>query len=271
VACEWLLIFRFSFIIGAAEREMMNIEKLLAGGLAFLGAALLFACGMPPIPPPVEATHTLPPHDPTPSGTRVETGTPDPESERIALERTAAAAALEAAAMQAAGTQTVVQATGTPRAATQAVAATQTASQATRQALEVEAAVAQTATAVAGAKPPLELSEAGEGGGPGDGPSQTEGGSNPSTAPQPDTSELADCAVTGPGREKVRVVNRTGAGAVLYLFGPEDYACGVETGVQRIYIRGGVYQLSSRMCGGVLYDLGENVINATWQITLRCP
>ena len=244
----------------------MNMRRLSASIFPILGAALLFACGMPPIPPPQSGTQALPAGR-TPFGTQAGNSSliqADPEE--IEPDRTATAAAFAAT-----GTQVALQA------GTQAAEASQVAHQATRQALEVEQAVAQAATAAAQAKPPLELSEAGEGvgepdfSGPGDESPQPEAGREPSTGVQPDPGGLVDCAETGPGREKVRVVNKTGEGAMLYLFGLEDYACDIPAGVQRIYIRGGVYNLSSRMCGGQLYDLGSNVINPTWYITLRCP
>jgi hypothetical protein len=100
---------------------------------------------------------------------------------------------------------------------------------------------------------------------------QAETESNPPEATAVPAGGMNGCSTSAGGREKVRVVNNTGAAAALYLSGPEDYACTIETGVQRIYVKAGVYHLSGAMCSGQRFDFGTHVINPTWFITLKCP
>jgi len=82
---------------------------------------------------------------------------------------------------------------------------------------------------------------------------------------------LQGCNDESEGRHKVRVENQTGDSASLYLFGPENYACTLHTGVNRIYVISGVYEISSVMCGGRHFEYGSHALNATWYVTLKCP
>ena len=79
------------------------------------------------------------------------------------------------------------------------------------------------------------------------------------------------CLDSSGGRTKVRVENHTEAVATLYLYGPENYICTIDPGVQRIYIKGGNYSASAVMCGGQTVSYGTNTINSTWYLTLYCP
>jgi hypothetical protein len=79
------------------------------------------------------------------------------------------------------------------------------------------------------------------------------------------------CVDSSGGRTKVRVENHTEEVATLYLYGPENYICTIDPGVQRIYIKGGNYSASAIMCGGQTVSYGTNVINSTWFLTLYCP
>lgn len=82
---------------------------------------------------------------------------------------------------------------------------------------------------------------------------------------------LEECNDDSQGRHKVRVENQTGDSASLYLFGPENYACTLHTGVNRIYVASGVYEISSVMCGGRRFEYGSHALNATWYVNLKCP
>lgn len=82
---------------------------------------------------------------------------------------------------------------------------------------------------------------------------------------------LQRCNDNSGGRHKVRIENQTGDSASLYLFGPENYACTLHTGVNRIYVISGVYEISSVMCGGRHFEYGSHALNATWYVTLKCP
>ncbi len=79
------------------------------------------------------------------------------------------------------------------------------------------------------------------------------------------------CVDSSGGRTKVRVENHTEEVATLYLYGPENYVCTIDPGVQRIYIKGGNYSASAIMCGGQTVSYGTNTINSTWYLTLYCP
>jgi hypothetical protein len=79
------------------------------------------------------------------------------------------------------------------------------------------------------------------------------------------------CTDSSGGRTKVRVENHTEEVATLFLYGPENYVCTIDPGVQRIYIKGGNYNASAIMCGGQTVYYGSNVINSTWYLTLYCP
>ena len=82
---------------------------------------------------------------------------------------------------------------------------------------------------------------------------------------------LQECNDDSEGRHKVRIENQTEDSASLYLFGPENYACTLHTGVNRIYVISGVYEISSVMCGGRYFEYGSHALNATWYVTLKCP
>lgn len=82
---------------------------------------------------------------------------------------------------------------------------------------------------------------------------------------------LEECNDDSHGRHKVRVENQTGDSASLYLFGPENYACTLHTGVNRIYVVSGFYEIASVMCGGRRFEYGSHALNATWYVTLKCP
>jgi hypothetical protein len=237
----------------------MNRIQLYAGIFVFLGAAVLCACGMPPIPQgpvqsagnPVAGTRAVEEAsvtenwgefepDLTRTGIAPEMPGPEPPPGGEALFETPSSFT-KISASQKPGTDP-----GGDQDNDQAE------------------------TGEAEARPPVELSKGAEDPAPEETP-QPDPGRPAELVSQPTSNGLADCAEKGPGREKVRVVNKTGEGAILYLYGPENYACAIPPGVQRIYIRGGVYNLSSRMCGGQQFDLGNNVVNPTWYITLRCP
>lgn len=85
------------------------------------------------------------------------------------------------------------------------------------------------------------------------------------------SGDLLGCKDQTGGRQKVRVENKTGASAMLYLYGPENYACSISSGVNKIYIKAGVYSITSIMCGGERFNWGSHVINPTWYLTLKCP
>jgi hypothetical protein len=79
------------------------------------------------------------------------------------------------------------------------------------------------------------------------------------------------CKDNSGGRTKVRVNNTTGNYAYLTLVGPEAYQCLIPPGSgYQIFILGGIYTASAIMCGNQNYYYGSFVINATWQLTLRC-
>jgi hypothetical protein len=237
----------------------MNRIQRYAGIFAFLAAALLCACGMPPIPQgpvqpagnPAAGTRTVEDAsvtenwgefepDLTPAGAAPEMPGPEPTPGEEALFETPSSL-------------TKISPNQEPEPGS-----------------EGDQDNDQAGTGEAEDRPLVELAKGAEDPAP-EATSQPDLGRPAGLVPQPTASGLADCAEKGPGREKVRVVNKTGEGAILYLYGPENYACAIPPGVQRIYIRGGVYNLSSRMCGGQQFDLGNNVVNPTWYITLRCP
>jgi hypothetical protein len=97
----------------------------------------------------------------------------------------------------------------------------------------------------------------------------------PTTAPESEEDnapqQIVDCSDSSGGRQKIRVENQTGAEATLFLSGPENYACTISPGIQRIYILSGTYEISGLVCGGNYYSMGTHVVNPTWYISLQCP
>jgi hypothetical protein len=91
------------------------------------------------------------------------------------------------------------------------------------------------------------------------------------TQPQTAIPLLSDCQDSTGGRQKVRIDNNTGDSVALYLYGPENYACSLSPGNNRIYVLSGLYNLTGVMCGGQRFEFGSHVLNPTWFITLKCP
>lgn len=83
--------------------------------------------------------------------------------------------------------------------------------------------------------------------------------------------QVVDCGDSSGGRQKIRIENETGSQATLFLSGPEDYACAISPGIQKIYILSGTYEISGLVCGGEYYSMGTHVVNPTWYISLQCP
>jgi hypothetical protein len=88
---------------------------------------------------------------------------------------------------------------------------------------------------------------------------------------QPPAPAVLTCQDQTGGRTKVRVENRTGNTATLYLYGPENYSCSIPGGVHKIYVKAGNYSISSYMCGGQSFNWGSHVVNSGWYFTLTCP
>lgn len=97
----------------------------------------------------------------------------------------------------------------------------------------------------------------------------------PTSAPESEENnprqQIVDCNDSSGGRQKIRVENQTGTDATLFLSGPENYACTISPGIQKIYALSGTYEISGLVCGGNYYSMGTHVVNPTWYISLQCP
>ena len=97
----------------------------------------------------------------------------------------------------------------------------------------------------------------------------------PTSAPESEDEtprqQIVDCNDSSGGRQKIRIENQTGSEATLFLSGPENYTCSISSGVQRIYILSGTYEISGLVCGGNYYSMGTHVVNPNWYISLQCP
>ena len=91
------------------------------------------------------------------------------------------------------------------------------------------------------------------------------------TRVNPAQSAGQDCSEEGGGRQKVRIENNTGGPALLYLNGENSYTCSIASGVQKIFVVSGSYNISALMCENQLFTFGSHVINPTWVISLDCP
>lgn len=89
------------------------------------------------------------------------------------------------------------------------------------------------------------------------------------TASSGGSARFTNCQDSTGGRTKVRVENTTGGTAYMTLIGPETRHCAIPAGIVQIFIKGGVYSVTSNMCGQS-YNFGSHVINSTWKLILKC-